>query len=161
MNEPSSSPPRRGLEAADIIGILPHRPPLLLVDRVLETVPGASIRAVKSVTLSEPWFAAHFPPPGRPVMPGVLILEALAQASALLVHATDPFPPTAPLALLGVDRARFHRPVGPGETMELVSEVAARRGNVWRFRTRALVEGRLAAEATLLAAVGEAEGAEP
>lgn len=161
MTEPTSSPPRRGLEAADIAGILPHRPPLLLVDRVLETEPGVSLRAQKIVTASEPWVAAHFPPPGRPVMPGVLILEALAQASALLVHATEPFPPTAPMALLGVDRARFHRPVVPGETLELVAEVAARRGGVWRFRTRALVDGQLAAEATLLASIGEPGGAGP
>jgi 3-hydroxyacyl-[acyl-carrier-protein] dehydratase len=153
--------PRRGLEAADILAILPHRPPFLLVDRVVEVEPGARIHAIKNVTASEPWIAAHFPPPGRPVMPGVLIIEALAQAGALLVHATEPFAPDAPLALLGVDRARFHRPIVPGDAVELWCEIAARRGGVWRLRARAMVAGQLAAEATLLAAVGPVAGEGP
>jgi 3-hydroxyacyl-[acyl-carrier-protein] dehydratase len=131
---------------------------MLLVDRVIDVAPGASIRAVKTVSISEPALQGHFPPPGRPIMPGVLIVEALAQACALLVHATEPFDATRqPLALLGIDRARFRRPVGPGDKLDLHCEVVSRRGGTWRFRARALVGDHLAAEAVILAAVGEAD----
>jgi len=146
----------RRIEAAEILELLPHRPPMLLVDRVIEVVPGSLIRAVKAVSIAEPALAGHFP--GRPVMPGVLLIEAMAQACALLVHATEPFDHTRQhLALLGVDRARFRRPVLPGDTLELRCEVGSHRGGTWRLKAQAFVEGQLAAEAAILAAVGEVQ----
>jgi 3-hydroxyacyl-[acyl-carrier-protein] dehydratase len=142
---------------ADILKVLPHRHPAILVDRVLEVSPGERIRAIKNVTIGEPIFAGHFP--GRPVMPGVLILEALAQAGALLAYATEPFDPAErSLYLLGVDRARFRRAVLPGDRLELVCETLARRGGTWRLSATASVDGEVAAEAVILAAVAEREG---
>lgn len=140
----------------DILEALPHRPPMLLVDRVIDVEPGVSLRAVKNISMAEPALAGHFP--GRPVMPGVLVLEAMAQAGALLVYATDPFDADRqPVALLGIDKARFRRPVLPGDRLELECEVVSRRGNTWRLKAKATVDGLPAADATFLAAVGEVE----
>ena len=140
------------LNIEEVLRVLPHRHPAILVDRVLEVVPGARILAVKNVTISEPVFAGHFP--DRPVLPGVYVLEALAQAGALLAHATDPFDPAErALYLLGVDRARFRRVIVPGDRLELRCEVAARRGDTWRLKCSASVDGEIAAEAVILASV--------
>ena len=143
----------RSLESEEILRLLPHRPPLVLVDRVLEVVPHTRILALKNVSLGEGVLAGHFP--GRPVMPGVLILEAMAQAGALLaVVSSEPGPDQQDMALLGVDRARFHRAVVPGDQLSLECTVAARRGALWRLRAKASVEGQLAAEAVILAVLG-------
>lgn len=135
-----------------VLDVLPHRYPMLLVDRVLDVVPGERIRAVKNVSFGEPFFAGHFP--DEPIMPGVLVLEAMAQTGALLAWATEPFDPKErSLYLLGVDRARFRRLVVPGDRLELLCETAARRDETWRLRASATVEGEVAAEAVILAAV--------
>jgi 3-hydroxyacyl-[acyl-carrier-protein] dehydratase len=129
---------------------------MLLVDRAIDVEPGVRLRAVKNISMTEPALVGHFP--GRPVMPGVLVLEAMAQAGALLVHATEPFDADQqPLALLGIDKARFRRPVLPGDRLDLECQVVSRRGNVWRLKATATVDGALAADATFLASVGEVE----
>jgi 3-hydroxyacyl-[acyl-carrier-protein] dehydratase len=142
----------------DINGImkqLPHRYPFLLVDRVLECTPGESIRAIKNVTVNEPFFPGHFPV--RPVMPGVLILEAMAQASGLLAFATQGSAPDEKTIFyfVGVDGARFKRPVGPGDQLELSSRIIKTTRGVWKFETRASVDGETAAQAEIMCAARE------
>ena len=149
--------------ALDINGImryLPHRYPFLLVDRVLACVPGKTLRAVKNVSMNEPFFAGHFP--GHPVMPGVLVIEALAQASAILSYRT-PGPHNSEGALFlfaGIDSARFRRQVGPGDQLLLEVEVLRIVRGVGKFAARATVDGEMAAEAELMAALrpGTASG---
>lgn len=142
--------------ALDINGImryLPHRYPFLLVDRVLACVPGKMLRAVKNVSMNEPFFAGHFP--GHPVMPGVLVIEALAQASAILAYRT-PGPHNSDGALFlfaGIDSARFRRQVGPGDQLLLEVEVLRIVRGVGKFAARATVDGEMAAEAELMAAL--------
>lgn len=140
------------LDTHRILAILPHRFPFVMVDRVTEITAGKSIRGHKSVAYNEPWFPGHFP--GRPIMPGVLILECLAQIGGILAHASDPFDPEAKLIFfLGIDKARFRRTVEPGDRLDLHVEVLHHRTNVWRLRGQATVDGALAAEAELLASV--------
>jgi 3-hydroxyacyl-[acyl-carrier-protein] dehydratase len=140
----------------DIVAImqhLAHRPPFLLVDRVLECVPGKSIKAMKNVTVNEPFFQGHFP--GYPIMPGVLIIEALAQASVILVYQTLKRKPDdkSLIFFAGIDNARFKRQVVPGDQLILEStEVRLVRG-VGKFAVRATVDGATVAEAELLAAL--------
>lgn len=141
--------------ALDIRGImryLPHRYPFLLVDRVLACEPGKTLRAVKNVTINEPFFAGHFP--GHPVMPGVLVIEAMAQAAAILAYRT-PGSHSGEGALFlfaGIDRARFRREVGPGDQLLLEVEVLRIMRGVGKFAARATVNGEMAAEAELMAA---------
>ncbi|HEU4385651.1 MAG TPA: 3-hydroxyacyl-ACP dehydratase FabZ [Anaeromyxobacteraceae bacterium] len=133
-----------------IEAVLPHRYPFLLVDRVVELEPMKRLVALKSVTINEPFFAGHFP--GHPVMPGVLVLEALAQASALLARksmtesAADQV-----IYLMAIDNARFRKPVVPGDRLELRVEVVRHKGAIWKERGTALVEGEVAAEAEFMA----------
>lgn len=144
---------RQRLDVEAIQAFLPHRYPFLMVDRVLSGQPGHSIQAVKNVTINEPYFQGHFP--DQAIMPGVLIIEALTQVSALLGYLTEEArranpPPDAIHLLLGVDRARFKRQVAPGDTLLLESRLLARRGNAWKFDARASVAGQLSAQAVLL-----------
>jgi 3-hydroxyacyl-[acyl-carrier-protein] dehydratase len=151
---------RRGPdERIDIEGILarlPHRHPFVLIDRVIELVPNERVLAIKCVAFNEPWFVGHFP--ARPIMPGVLIVEALAQAGGILAHASlstnETIESAQSVLLLGIDRARFRRPVVPGDRLELHVEKMRSRSGVWKLSGRALVDGALAAEADLLASVG-------
>ncbi len=136
-----------------IMKCLPHRYPFLLVDRVLASEPGRFIRAVKNVTINEPFFAGHFP--GFPVMPGVLIIEALAQAAAILSHLTRGTSPDSRSLIFfaGIDRARFRRQVVPGDQLILEATIVRIVRGVGKFETRALVDGEVAAEGELMAAI--------
>lgn len=136
-----------------ILKQLPHRYPFLLVDRVLELEKGKSIKALKNVTINEPFFEGHFP--NRPVMPGVLMLEALAQASALLsFDALDAAPDDRMIYYFaGMDNVRFRRPVEPGDQLILHAELLRMKAGIFKFKTRAMVAGDLAVEAELTCAM--------
>jgi 3-hydroxyacyl-[acyl-carrier-protein] dehydratase len=141
------------LDINGIMSFLPHRYPILLVDRVLACEPGKTLRAIKNVTMNEPFFAGHFP--GHPVMPGVLVIEALAQASAILAYRT-PGPHNSKGALFlfaGIDNARFRRQVAPGDQLLLEVEVLRIVRGVGKFAARATVDGEMAAQAELMAAL--------
>jgi 3-hydroxyacyl-[acyl-carrier-protein] dehydratase len=139
-----------------VMAQLPHRYPFLLVDRVLECKPGESLTAIKNVTINEPYFPGHFP--HRPVMPGVIILEALAQATGLLAFATVGSPgPNTLYYFVGIDKARFKRPVEPGDTLTLKVRLTRTLKGVWCFDTVAEVDGRMAAKAQIMAAPAEIE----
>jgi len=136
-----------------ILKKLPHRYPFLLVDRVLSIEKGKSIRALKNVTINEPFFGGHFP--HRPVMPGVLMLEALAQAAALLSFDALDTESTQDMVyyFAGIEGARFKRPVEPGDQLILEAELLRMKAGIFKFKVRALVEGELAVEAELTCAM--------
>ena len=145
-------PARQQLDIHKILQVLPHRFPFVMVDRVVEITPGKSIRGHKCVAYNEPWFPGHFP--SRPIMPGVMILEALAQIGGILAYASEPFDPTTNLMyFLGIDKAKFRKPVVPGDRLDLFVEVLHHRSNVWKLRGEASVDGTLCAEGELLASI--------
>jgi 3-hydroxyacyl-[acyl-carrier-protein] dehydratase len=141
------------LDIHQILKRLPHRYPILLVDRVLELEKGQRIRALKNVSVNEHFFEGHFPQ--RPVMPGVLMLEALAQAAALLSFETLDLRPDDKTIyyFAGIDGARFKRPVEPGDQLILEAEVARMKATIWKFNAKASVGGELAVEAELMLAM--------
>jgi 3-hydroxyacyl-[acyl-carrier-protein] dehydratase len=154
---PASAPPQLPLGIEQIAALLPHRYPFLLLDRVIAFEHGRSVTALKNVTFNEPFFQGHFP--GHPVMPGVLIIEAMAQAAGVLTMLSaqgDPDHPTL-FYLVKVDKARFNRIVVPGDQLRLEVEHKRSMRNMSQFQTRTLVEGAVAAEAELLCA-GVAHG---
>jgi beta-hydroxyacyl-ACP dehydratase FabZ len=132
----------------EIMKLLPHRYPMLLVDRIIEIDPGKSIVGLKNVTANEQFFQGHFP--GAPVMPGVLIVEAMAQCAAVLFLRDIPERDTKLFLFGGVDKARFRKPVVPGDQLRLECVVLQRRANTVKLRGVARVEGALVAEAELL-----------
>jgi 3-hydroxyacyl-[acyl-carrier-protein] dehydratase len=136
-----------------ILKQLPHRYPFLLVDRVVSIDKGKSLRALKNVTINEPFFQGHFP--HRPVMPGVLMLEALAQAAALLAFDTLGTSPSDEMVyyFAGIDGARFKRPVEPGDQLFLDVELLRMKAGIFKFKARALVGEELAVEAELTCAM--------
>ncbi|MBV8495670.1 MAG: 3-hydroxyacyl-ACP dehydratase FabZ [Gammaproteobacteria bacterium] len=142
------------LDMQAILERLPHRYPFLLVDRVLECRPGESIRALKNVTCNEPFFPGHFP--HRPVMPGVMIIEALAQAAGILCFITANVIPDddTRFYFVGIDDARFRRPVVPGDQLLLTAKLERSLRGIWRFSTVALVEGHEVAHADMMVAPG-------
>jgi 3-hydroxyacyl-[acyl-carrier-protein] dehydratase len=135
-----------------ILEILPHRYPFVMVDRVTEIVPGQSIRGHKMVSYNEPWSQGHFP--ARPIFPGVLIIECLAQIGGILAYASEPFDTHSSLMyFLGVDKAKFRHTVTPGDKLDLMVEVLHHRSNVWKLRGEATVDGTLCASGELLASI--------
>ena len=133
-----------------IMKLLPHRYPFLLVDRVLEFTPRQSITAIKNVTINEPFFQGHFP--DFPVMPGVLIIEALAQTAALLTF-TEEKADDAVYYFAGIDGARFKKPVLPGDQLVMVATYQREKAGIYKFHVKATVDGELAAEADITCAV--------
>ncbi len=139
----------------DIEGIrehLPHRYPFLLVDRVVALTPGESIEAYKNLSINEPYFDGHFP--ANPVFPGVLLVEAMAQAAGILGFKTMGKTPAdgSIYYLVGVDNLRFKRPCVPGDQVRLLATIVSERRGIWKFDVRAMVDGATAASATILCA---------
>jgi UDP-3-O-[3-hydroxymyristoyl] N-acetylglucosamine deacetylase / 3-hydroxyacyl-[acyl-carrier-protein] dehydratase len=134
-----------------ILSVLPHRYPFLLVDRILEVDGTTRIVGLKNVTIGEPFFQGHFP--GHPIMPGVLIVEAMAQVGGCLVMGTIERPETKVVYFMALDRVRFRRPVRPGDQLRLEVEVLQVRGPTCRMKGVATVEGKVAAEAEMMAQV--------
>jgi len=135
-----------------VMDMIPHRPPFLLLDRVVDVVADESATGIKCVSISDPWFQGHFP--GRPVMPGVLIVESMAQTAAVLVVATlGPEAKGKLVYFMSVDAARFRKPVVPGDTLRVPVRKVRNRGNAWKFTGEARVEGVLVAEATFAAMI--------
>ena len=150
MNDQPAAP-SSAIDIQEILELLPHRYPFVLVDRVLEVVPGVRISALKNVTINEPFFNGHFP--GRPVMPGVLIVEAMAQAAGLLSFKTPGLnlKRGSIFYFAGIDECRFKKPVTPGDALRLEAEVLKVVRGVGKFKCRATVDGQLAAEGVILA----------
>ena len=146
----ASGVPTRPFDIHRILKLLPHRYPFLLVDRVLEFEPHKRIKALKNVTINEPFFVGHFPQ--RPVMPGVLMLEALAQAAALLSFESLGEPPdeNTVVYFLGIDGARFKRVVEPGDQLILEASLERAKAGIYKYKTRASVAGQTAVEAELM-----------
>ncbi len=149
---PTIAPPQLPLGVEQIAALLPHRYPFLLLDRVIELDPGNHVVALKNVTVNEPFFQGHFP--GHPVMPGVLLIEAMAQAAGTLIMLSEVRASEQPLVfyLVKVDKARFNRIVVPGDQLRLEVEHKRRLRNMSQFVGRAMVDGKAAAEAEFLCA---------
>ncbi len=141
------------MDIHQILEHLPHRYPFLLIDRVLEVVPGERIKALKNVSVNEPFFPGHYP--HHPVMPGVLIIEALAQAAAILSFKTLGGKPDdkSVYYFVGIDGARFKKPVSPGDQLILEVSITANKRGIWKFAAKATVDGQLASEAELMCTV--------
>jgi len=145
------------LDIYDILKHLPHRYPFLLIDRVVDYEPGKTLVAIKNVTHNEPHFPGHFP--SRPIMPGVLILEALAQATGILAFKTiDHIPDENSLYyFVGIDNARFKQPVEPGDQLQLEVEFVKQMRGIWKFKGKALVDGKVVCSADIMCAEREVE----
>ena len=145
------------MDIHEILEYLPHRYPLLLVDRVLEVVPGERIVALKNVSFNEPFFPGHYP--HHPVMPGVLVIEALAQTAAILSFKTMGGKPDdkSVYYFVGIDGARFKRPVSPGDQLIFEVSILANKRGIWKFAALAKVDGQVAAEAELMCTVRSIE----
>lgn len=150
----STSTERRTIDIERIMRMIPHRYPFLLIDRVIELLPGESAVGIKNVTINEPFFQGHFP--GKPVFPGVLIIEAMAQTSAVLVvEALGASAEGKLVYFMSIDEARFRKPVSPGDTMRIRVVKQQNRRNVWKFGCEATVDGQLVAEAVVCAMIVE------
>jgi 3-hydroxyacyl-[acyl-carrier-protein] dehydratase len=136
------------MDIQKIQSLLPHRYPFLLVDRVIESEPGKRLVAIKNVTINEPFFPGHFP--SKPVMPGVLLIEAMAQATGLLAMESAEVPKEAIYYLVGVDKARFKRPVVPGDQLVFEVEVIKHKREIWVFSAEARVDDKLVASAEIM-----------
>ncbi len=138
------------MDINEIMRHLPHRYPFLLIDRVVEFVPGESLIGIKNVTYNEPFFQGHFPQ--RPIMPGVLILEALAQATGLLAFRSEGRERNTKSLyyFVGIDKARFKRPVGPGDQLVLDVKLLRTKRGIWMFTSEARVDGKVAASAEIM-----------
>jgi len=140
------------LDIKRIMELIPHRYPFLLIDKIIDVMPGPNGTGIKNVTINEPFFQGHFP--GHPIMPGVLIVEAMAQtAGALVMEGLGEDPAGALVYFMTVENARFRKPVLPGDCVHLHVEMLQNRANVWKFKGRAMVDGILKAEATFSAMI--------
>lgn len=141
----------RTVEILRIMEMIPHRFPMLMVDRIVDVVPGESAVGIKNVTINEPYFQGHFP--RRPVMPGVMIVEAMAQTAAVVVYTMGGRAEGRLVYFMAIENARFRKPVGPGDTLRIrVAKRRARR-DVWKFSAEAMVDGAVVAEATYTAMI--------
>jgi 3-hydroxyacyl-[acyl-carrier-protein] dehydratase len=149
-----------GMDIGQILEYLPHRYPFLLVDRVVSCEPGKDIVALKNVTINEPYFQGHFP--NYPVMPGVLIIESMAQAAAILTFHSEKARPdkNSVYFFVGIDNARFKKPVVPGDTLRLEVAITRHVRGIWKFAARALVGDIVAAEGELMCTVRSIRAAE-
>jgi 3-hydroxyacyl-[acyl-carrier-protein] dehydratase len=141
------------IEIKEIMSLLPHRYPFLLVDRVLEIEPNVKAVGLKNVTINEPFFQGHFP--GNPVMPGVLIVEAMAQVAGILAFKSDIS--GSSVYFMSIEKAKFRRPVVPGDQVRFDVRVTHRRGNVWKFSGNAVVDDKIISEAEFTAMVSDKE----
>lgn len=154
MNADGVGAARTDIDIAEILARIPHRYPFLLVDRAEDYRPHRSIIGIKCVTVNEPFFVGHFP--GNPVMPGVLIVEALAQSGAILMSKSlNADVEGKTIMFISVDEARFRQPVRPGDVMRMHVEVLKHRGDFFKFKGQAMVEGKLVAQAQFAAMVVE------
>lgn len=151
MSEENSNAP---IDVKKIMRMIPHRYPILLVDRILEFMPGQGAVGLKNVTMNEPHFMGHFP--GEPVMPGVLIVEAMAQTAAIFVVNTLGAESEGKLVyFMTIEGAKFRKPVTPGDSLHIHIEKIQSRGAVWKFSGKAMVDGKLCAEATFSAMIAD------
>jgi 3-hydroxyacyl-[acyl-carrier-protein] dehydratase len=137
------------IEIKEIMSILPHRYPFLLVDRVISLEPSVNVVGIKNVTMNEPFFTGHFP--GNPVMPGVLVIEAMAQVAGILAFKSGM--QGSQVYFMSIDKVKFRKPVFPGDQLRFEVKVLQIRGNVWKFSGEAFIEDKLATEADFTAMV--------
>ncbi len=141
------------IDILEILRLLPHRYPFVMIDRVLSVTADTEVEALKNVTINEPFFQGHFP--GKPVMPGVLMLEGMAQAGGILAYCTEPENVGVKLLYFaGLDKVRFRSPVGPGDQLVYKVELLKKKRGIWKLAGKAYVDGKLVAEAELMAAFG-------
>ncbi len=161
MNEqtpPQAATAGETIEIDRIVDMIPHRYPFLMIDRCVNVVDGKSIVGIKNVTINEPFFMGHFP--SHPVMPGVLIVEAMAQAAgALVVHTLVDAAHGKVVYFMSIESAKFRRPVGPGDVLAIHCNAIQHRGMVWKFEGVAMVDGVKVAEATYSAMIMDEKGA--
>jgi len=159
VSDAKETPNATELAVIDINGIMdmiPHRYPFLMIDKVIDIVPSKSATGIKCVSMAEPHFQGHFPV--QPIMPGVLIIEAMAQTAAVLVvHSTGVESEGKVVYFMSIDNARFRKPVVPGDVVHLEVETLRQRGNVWKLTGKALVDGQLVSEATFAAMIADAQ----
>ena len=154
MTDARARAPLGPLDVKRVMAALPHRYPMLLVDRVEELIPDRSIAAIKAVTINEGFFQGHFP--GRPIMPGVLIVEALAQAAGILAVESLGLAGSGKLVyFMAIDGAKFRKPVEPGVLLRLEAEFVQKRATVCKFAGRATIDGQVAAEANFTAMIAD------
>lgn len=139
------------IDITEIMDLIPHRYPFLLVDRVLEIDPKKSIKGIKNVTVNEPQFMGHFP--ARPVMPGVLMVEAMAQLAAILVAKSLDSTKNKEVFLMAIETAKFRKIVQPGDTMHIHTTIEQQRANVWKFSSTVTVDDEIAAESKFTAMI--------